>query len=65
MLMTEFEKATIEVKQIAVDEFRKELIDRITTVYEHEYEYLPMSGECNTFYCDAFYQDIINIIKNS
>ena len=58
--MTEFEKATIEVKQTAVDKFKKELIDRITTVYEHEYEYSTVSGEC-----DEFYQDIINIIKNS
>lgn len=58
--MTEFAKATKEVKQIAVDEFREELIDRITAVYEHEYEYSTVSGEC-----DEFYQDVLNIIKNS
>ena len=50
--MTEFEKAIIEVK--------KELIDRITTVYEHEYEYSTVSGEC-----DEFYQDVINIIRSA
>lgn len=55
--MTEFEKATIEVKQMAVDKFKKELIDRITTVYEHEYP--TASGEF-----DEFYRDVINIIKN-
>jgi len=27
--MTEFEKATIEVKQMAVDEFKKKLIEHI------------------------------------
>lgn len=58
MLMTEFAKATKEVKQIAVDEFRKELIDRITTVYKHEYP--TASGDF-----DEFYHDVINIIKNT
>lgn len=58
--MTEFEKATIEVKQIAIAEFKKKLIDSITAVYEHEYEYSTVSGEC-----DEFYQDVLNIIKNS
>lgn len=41
--MTEFEKATAEVKQLAVDKFKNELLDRITTVYEHEYP--TASGE--------------------
>ncbi len=56
--MTEFEKATIEVKQMAVDEFKKELIKQIIAVYEHEYP--TASGEF-----DEFYRDVINIIKNS
>lgn len=56
--MTEFEKATAEVKQMAVDKFKKELINRITTVYEHEYP--TASGEF-----DEFYRDVINIIKNT
>lgn len=56
--MTEFEKATIEIKQIAVDKFKKELIDKITTVYEHEYP--TASGEF-----DEFYRDVINIIRNA
>lgn len=56
--MTEFAKATAEVKQLAVDEFKKELINIITTVYEHEYP--TASGEF-----DKFYRDIINIIRNT
>lgn len=56
--MTEFEKATIEVKQIAVDEFKKKLIEQIIAVYEHEYP--TASGDF-----DAFYHDVINIIRNS
>lgn len=43
---------------MAVDQFKKELIDRVTAVYEHEYP--TASGEF-----DEFYQDVINIIKNS
>lgn len=58
MSMTEFAKATKDVKQIAVEAFRKELIDRITIVYEHEYP--TASGEF-----DEFYRDVINIIKNT
>ena len=56
--MTEFEKATIEVKQMAVDAFKKKLIESIRDVYEHEYP--TASGDF-----DEFYRDVINIIKNT
>ena len=55
--MTEFEKATVEVKQIAVAEFKKELIDRITAVYEHDYP--TASGEI-----DEFYRMILKLVKD-
>ena len=54
--MTEFEKATVEVKQIAVAEFKKELINRITTVYEHEYS--TASGDF-----DEFYRTVLKLVK--
>ena len=56
--MTEFEKATVAVKQMAVDEFKKTLIEQIIAVYEHEYP--TASGDF-----DEFYRAVINIIKNS
>lgn len=56
--MTEFQKATIEVKQMAIDEFKKKLIEQIIAVYEHEYP--TASGDF-----DEFYTDVINIINNS
>lgn len=56
--MTEFEKATIEVKQMAVAKFKRELIEAIRATYEHEYS--TASGEY-----DEFYKDVINIIKNT
>ena len=56
--MTEFEKATIEVKQMAVNQFKKKLIESIRDVYEHEY---PTASD----EFDEFYKDVINIIKNS
>ena len=58
MSMTEFAKATAEVKQMAVDEFKKKLIEQIRDVYE--YEYPTASGDF-----DEFYRDVINIIKNT
>ena len=56
--MTEFEKATIEVKQMAVDAFKKKLIESIRDVYEHEYP--TASGEF-----DEFYHEVLNIIMHS
>ena len=58
MSMTEFAKATAEVKQMAVDEFKKTVLEQIIAVYEHEYP--TASGEF-----DEFYRDVINIIKNT
>lgn len=56
--MTEFEKATQEVKQMAVVEFKKELIKQIRAVYEHEYP--TASGDF-----DEFYHDVLNLIRNA
>lgn len=58
MPMTEFEKATTQVKQMAVDEFKKKLIEQIIDVYEHAYP--TASGDF-----DEFYHAVINIIKNT
>ena len=56
--MTEFEKATVAVKRMAIYEFKKKLIEQVIAVYEQEYS--TASGEF-----DEFYHAVINIIKNS
>lgn len=55
--MTEFEKATQAVKQVAVDEFKKKLVSELISTYEHEYP--TASGEL-----DEFYHDVLNLIRN-
>ena len=54
--MTEFEKATVEVKQIAVAEYKSKLIKEIIWVYKHEYP--TASGEI-----DKFYRTILKLVK--
>lgn len=56
--MTEFEKATEEVKKIAVDEYRKKVLKEISDIYE--YEYPTASGEF-----DEFYRTVLKIIRES
>ena len=56
--MTEFEKATEDVKKIAVDNYRKKVLKEISDVYENEYP--TASGEF-----DEFYRAVLKIISES
>ena len=56
--MTEFEKATEEVKKIAVAKYRKKVLKEIIDIYE--YESSAASGEF-----DEFYRTVLKIIEES
>ena len=56
--MTEFEKATEDVKKIAVAGFRKKVLKEISDVYE--YEYPTASGVF-----DEVYRTVLKIIRES